>query len=110
MTTLAKFMIVVGAENRPPMLDKVMYNSRESRMLLYIKGNKNGRMMLESIENVPLVYPTVEEDGQIRKKKYSELTEQEQLQDDCDVQARNIVLQGLPPDVYALVNHCQSAK
>ncbi|GJY32067.1 integrase, catalytic region, zinc finger, CCHC-type containing protein [Tanacetum coccineum] len=67
-------------------------------------------MMLESIENGPLVYPTVEEDGQIRKKKYVEPTEQEQLQDDCDVQATNIVLQGLPPDVYALVNHCQSAK
>ncbi|GKC01996.1 hypothetical protein Tco_0993606, partial [Tanacetum coccineum] len=32
------------------------------------------------------------------------------LQGDCDVQATNIVLQGLPPDVYALVNHCQSAK
>ncbi|GKD22683.1 copia protein [Tanacetum coccineum] len=68
------------------MLDKSMYKSWESRMLLYIKGNKNGRMMLESIKNGPL------------------------LQDDCDVQATNIVLQGLPPDVYALVNHSQSAK
>ncbi|GJS81109.1 retrovirus-related pol polyprotein from transposon TNT 1-94 [Tanacetum coccineum] len=102
MTTLAEFMIVAGAENRPPMLDKTMYNSWESRMLLYIKGKKNDRMMLESIENEPLVYPTVKVDGQIQKKKYVELTEQEQLQDDCDVQATNIVLQGLPPDVYAL--------
>ncbi|GKB70122.1 hypothetical protein Tco_0931534, partial [Tanacetum coccineum] len=33
------------------------------------------------------------EDGQIRKKKYVELTEQEHLQDDCDVQATNIALQ-----------------
>ncbi|GJZ91888.1 hypothetical protein Tco_0663953, partial [Tanacetum coccineum] len=54
MTTLAEYMIVAGAENRPPMLDKTIYNSWES--------------------------PT------------------------------NIVLQGLPPDVYALVNHFQSAK
>nr|GEW83060.1 retrovirus-related Pol polyprotein from transposon TNT 1-94 [Tanacetum cinerariifolium] len=30
----------------------------------------------------------------------------QKLQDDCDVQATNIVLQGLPPDVYSLVNHC----
>ncbi|GJW14114.1 retrovirus-related pol polyprotein from transposon TNT 1-94 [Tanacetum coccineum] len=52
----------------------------------------------------------VEENGQIRNKKYAKLTEQEQLQDDCDVQATNIVLQGLPPDVYALVDHCQTAK
>ncbi|GJW05202.1 hypothetical protein Tco_1564058 [Tanacetum coccineum] len=110
MTTLAEFMIVAGSENRPPMLDKAMYNSWESRMLLYIKGKKNGRMMLESIENGPLVFPTVEVDDQIRKKKYTELTEQEQLQDDCDVQATNIILQGLPFDVYAFVNHCQSTK
>ncbi|GJU05356.1 hypothetical protein Tco_1121786 [Tanacetum coccineum] len=34
-------------------------------------------------------------------KKYSKLTEAQQLQDDCDVQARIIILHGLPPDVYA---------
>ncbi|GJW90757.1 hypothetical protein Tco_0168310, partial [Tanacetum coccineum] len=66
--------------------------------------------MLESSKNGPLVYLSVEENGQIQKKKYVELTKQEQLQDDCDVQATNIVLQGLPPDMYALVKHCQSAK
>ncbi|GKC66887.1 putative zinc finger, CCHC-type containing protein [Tanacetum coccineum] len=47
------------------MLDKTMYNSWQSRMLLYIKGKKNGRMMLESIENGPLVYPTVKERVQL---------------------------------------------
>ncbi|GKA68108.1 hypothetical protein Tco_0768025 [Tanacetum coccineum] len=50
--------------------------------------------MLESVENEPLVYPTIEENGQIHNKKYAKLTEQEKLQDDCDVQALNIVLQG----------------
>nr|GFB29597.1 hypothetical protein [Tanacetum cinerariifolium] len=39
-----------------------------------------------------------------------ELTKQDKLQDDCDVQEINIVLQGLPPDVYSLVSHCQTAK
>ncbi|GJR84600.1 hypothetical protein Tco_0155385 [Tanacetum coccineum] len=34
----------------------------------------------------------------------------EKLQDDCDIQATNIVLQDLPPDVYSLVNHFQAAK
>ncbi|GJW85166.1 putative ribonuclease H-like domain-containing protein [Tanacetum coccineum] len=92
------------------MLDKTMYNSWQSCMLLYIKGKKNDRMMLESIKNGPIFYPTIKENGQIYNKRYVELTEQEQLQDDCDVQAPNIVLQVLPPDVYSLVNHCQSAK
>ncbi|GJZ73309.1 retrovirus-related pol polyprotein from transposon TNT 1-94, partial [Tanacetum coccineum] len=67
-------------------------------------------MMLDSIDNGPLVYPTIEEDGQTQPKKYSELTEAQQLQDDCDVQATNIILHDLPPDVYALVNHQEAAK
>ncbi|GJW17299.1 hypothetical protein Tco_0024735 [Tanacetum coccineum] len=93
MTTLAEHMIVAGAENRPPMLDKTMYNSWQSHTLLYIKGKKNGRIILKSIENGPLVYPTIDENGQICNKKYVELTEQEKFQDDYDVQALNIVLQ-----------------
>ncbi|GKC39953.1 retrovirus-related pol polyprotein from transposon TNT 1-94 [Tanacetum coccineum] len=63
-----------------------MYDSWASRIRLFIKGKKNGRMMLDSIDNGPLVYPTVEENGQTRPKKYSELTEVQQLQDKCDVQ------------------------
>ncbi|GKA99075.1 copia protein [Tanacetum coccineum] len=110
MTTLAKHIIIAGAENRPPMLEKSMYDSWASRIRLLIKGKKHGRMMLDSIDNDPLVYQTVEENGQTRPKKYSELTEAQQLQDDCDVQATNIILHGLPPDVYALVNHQEAAK
>ncbi|GJZ08437.1 retrovirus-related pol polyprotein from transposon TNT 1-94 [Tanacetum coccineum] len=110
MTTLAEHIIVAGAENRPPMLEKSMYDSWASRIRLFIKGKKHGRMMLDSIDNGPLVYPTVEENRQTRPKKYSELTKAQQLQDDCDVQATNIILHGLPPDVYALVNHQEAAK
>ncbi|GKE72146.1 hypothetical protein Tco_1534187 [Tanacetum coccineum] len=110
MTTLAEHIIVAGAENRPPMLEKSMYDSWVSRIRLFIKGKKHGRMMLDSIDNGPLVYPTVKENGQTGPKKYSELNEAEQLQDDCDVQATNIILHGLPPDVYALVNHQEVAK
>ncbi|GJT15460.1 hypothetical protein Tco_0874166 [Tanacetum coccineum] len=105
MTTLAKHIIIAGVENRPPMLEKSMYDSWSSRIRLFIKGKKHGRMMLDSIDNGPLVYLTVEENRQTRPKKYSQLTEAQQLQDDCDVQATNIILHGFPPDVYALVNH-----
>nr|GFB89974.1 Gag-Pol polyprotein [Tanacetum cinerariifolium] len=101
-------MIVAGAKNCPPMLDKSMYNLWKSRMWLYIKVKKSDRMMLESIENV--VYPTIEEDGKFMRKKYVELTEQEQLLYECDVEATNIVLQGLPLDVYSLVNYCKATK
>ncbi|GJR20908.1 omega-6 fatty acid desaturase, chloroplastic [Tanacetum coccineum] len=99
MTTLAEHIIVAGAENRPLMLEKSMYDSWASHIHLFIKGKKHGRMMLGSIDNGLLVYPTVEENRQTRPKKYSELTKAQQLQDDCDVQETNIILHGLPPDV-----------
>ncbi|GKC52896.1 hypothetical protein Tco_1075641 [Tanacetum coccineum] len=51
MTTLAKHIIVVRAENHPTMLEKSMYDSWESRIRLFIKGKKHGRMMLDSIDN-----------------------------------------------------------
>ncbi|GKE66583.1 hypothetical protein Tco_1520744 [Tanacetum coccineum] len=110
MTTLAEHIIVAGAENHPLMLEKSMYDSWASRIHLFIKGKKHGRMMLDSIDNDPLVYPTVEENRQTRPMKYSELTKAQQLLDNCDVQATNIILHGLPPDVYALVNHQEAAK
>nr|GFD03395.1 hypothetical protein [Tanacetum cinerariifolium] len=51
MTTLAKHIIVAGAENRPTMLEKSMYDSWASPMRLFIKEKKHGRMMLDSIDN-----------------------------------------------------------
>nr|GEZ34421.1 hypothetical protein [Tanacetum cinerariifolium] len=92
------------------MLEKSMYDSWASHIRPFIKGKKNGRMMLDSVDNGPLVYLTVEENRQTRPKKYSELTKAQQLQNDCDVQATNIILHSLPPDVYALVNHQEAAK
>nr|GEZ52403.1 hypothetical protein [Tanacetum cinerariifolium] len=56
------------------------------------------RMILESVEHGPLLWPTVEEDGVTRLKKYYELSAAEAIQADCDVKATNIILQGLPPE------------
>nr|GEW22187.1 integrase, catalytic region, zinc finger, CCHC-type, peptidase aspartic, catalytic [Tanacetum cinerariifolium] len=67
-------------------------------------------MTLDSIDNGPLVYSTVEENGQTRPKKYFELTKAQQLQDDCDVQETNIILHGLPPDVHALSKFVTNVK
>ncbi|GKD13967.1 hypothetical protein Tco_1198374 [Tanacetum coccineum] len=111
MSTLAEFMIVTGADNRPSMLDKPMYESWKSRMELYIQGKDHGRIILNSDENGPLIWPTVElENGTVRPKTYEELSDKEKLQADCDLKATNIVLQGLPPDVYSLFNHHKVSK
>nr|GEW24543.1 hypothetical protein [Tanacetum cinerariifolium] len=104
MTSLADKAILSGADNRPPMLEKDMYDSWKSRIELYMLNRQHGRMILESVENGPLLWPSVEENGVTRLKKYSELSTIEAIQADCNVKATNIILQGLPPKVYALVS------
>nr|GEU76533.1 hypothetical protein [Tanacetum cinerariifolium] len=77
--TLAEYMILFDADNRPPMLDKDLYDSWKSRTELYMKNKEHGRMILESVEHGPLIWPTLEENG-------------------------------LPANIYSLVNHHRVAK
>ncbi|GKC79317.1 hypothetical protein Tco_1130091, partial [Tanacetum coccineum] len=110
MSTLAEFMILSGGDNRPLILEKHMYDSWKSIMELYMQNREHGRMILESVEHGPLIWPTIEENGVTRIKKYAELSATEKIQADCDLKETNIILQGLPSDVYSLVNHHRVAK
>nr|GEX29735.1 hypothetical protein [Tanacetum cinerariifolium] len=92
------------------MLEKDMYDSWKSRMELYMLNQQHGRLILESVESGPLLWPSIEENGVTRLKKYSKLSTTEAIQADCDVKATNIILQGLPPKVYALVSTYKVAK
>nr|GEZ89187.1 hypothetical protein [Tanacetum cinerariifolium] len=68
-------------------------------MELYIQSKDHGRIILNSIKNSPLVWPTIEQEGgTVRLKTYEELFDKEKLQANCDLKATNIVLQGLLPD------------
>ncbi|GKB73483.1 integrase, catalytic region, zinc finger, CCHC-type containing protein [Tanacetum coccineum] len=84
--TLAENVIVAGADNRPPMLDKTNYSSWASQ-----PGN----------ENTPAT---------IRARTYTDLTDEEKIRESVDIKATNIVLQGLPQDIYNLVNYNEHAK
>ncbi|GJU53007.1 retrovirus-related pol polyprotein from transposon TNT 1-94 [Tanacetum coccineum] len=110
MTTFADKAILSGADNLPPMLEKDMYDSWKSIMELYMMNRQHGRMILKSVENGPLIWPTIEENYVTRARKYSELTLADAIQADCDVKATNIILQGLPPEVYTLVSNHRIAK
>nr|GEZ36041.1 retrovirus-related Pol polyprotein from transposon TNT 1-94 [Tanacetum cinerariifolium] len=101
---LADKAILSGADNRPPMLEKDMYDSWKSRMELYMLNRHHGRMILKSVKNGPLLWPTVEENRVTRSKKYFELSKTEAIQADCNVKATNIILQGLSLEVCALVS------
>ncbi|GJR77039.1 hypothetical protein Tco_0089404 [Tanacetum coccineum] len=67
-------------------------------------------MILASVEKGPLVWPTITVDGVTRPKEYTELTPAETIQADCDIKAINIILQGLPTEIYALVSQHRVAK
>nr|GEU84805.1 integrase, catalytic region, zinc finger, CCHC-type, peptidase aspartic, catalytic [Tanacetum cinerariifolium] len=98
MTTLADKAILSGADNRPPMLEKDMYDSWKSIMGLYMMNRQHGRMILESVENGPLIWPSIKENGVTRLKKYSELSAMEAIQVDCD----------LGDDLIDAINHMMS--
>nr|GEV01914.1 hypothetical protein [Tanacetum cinerariifolium] len=110
MTTLADKAILSGADNRPPILEKDMYESWKSIMELYMMNRQHGRMILKYVKHGPLIWPTIKENGVTQPYKYSELTPFEAIQADCDVKPTNIILQGLPPEVYALVSNHKVAK
>nr|GFB02003.1 hypothetical protein [Tanacetum cinerariifolium] len=79
MTSLADKAVLSGADNLSPMLEKDMYDSWKSIMELYMLNRQHGRMILEFVKNATKA-----------------------IQADCDVKATNIILQGLPPEVYEL--------
>ncbi|GJZ67815.1 hypothetical protein Tco_0631055 [Tanacetum coccineum] len=68
MTTLTDKSLLSGGDNKPPMLEKHLYNSWKSIMELYT------------------------------------------IQADCDIKAINIILQGIPLEIYALVSQHRVAK
>nr|GEV00580.1 hypothetical protein [Tanacetum cinerariifolium] len=79
--------ILSGADNRPPMLEKDMYDFWKSRMKLYMMNRQHGRMIFEFVENGPLIWPTIEKNEVTRPKKYFELSATKAIQANCDVKA-----------------------
>ncbi|GJS57600.1 hypothetical protein Tco_0652384 [Tanacetum coccineum] len=79
-------------------------------MELYMQNREHGRMILESVEHGPFIWPMIEENGVTKTKKYEELSATKKIQVDCDLKETNIILQGLPSDVYSLVNHHRVTK
>nr|GEV98453.1 hypothetical protein [Tanacetum cinerariifolium] len=109
MTTLADKAILSSADNRPPMLEKDMYDSWKSKMEPVIEENGVTRPRkysqlthAEAIQADSDVKATMEENGVTRPRKYLQLTHTEAIQVDSDVKATNIILQCLPLEVYAL--------
>ncbi|GJU96521.1 hypothetical protein Tco_1321277 [Tanacetum coccineum] len=90
------FFIRGLSENRPPILNKDNYVPWSSRLLRYATSKPNGKLLVNSILLGP--YHTDEE-----------LTEMEVKQMEADDQAIQTILMGLPEDIYATVDSCETA-
>ena len=106
-----------GSDNRPPMLDKSDYKSWARRIRFYCEGKDHGEQILESIDNGPFQLaqefrPPLSDGnlGPARPQLLSDLTEAEKIRKKADIRAINILLQGLPRDIYTLINHFSTAK
>ncbi|GKB07031.1 hypothetical protein Tco_0835264 [Tanacetum coccineum] len=110
MTTPCRQVTSFKGDNIPPMLEKHLYDSWKSRMELYMMNRPHGRMILAFVEKGPLAWPSITVDGVTRLKEYTELTPTEVIQADCDIKVINIILQGLPTEIYALVSQHRIAK
>ncbi|GJV69874.1 retrovirus-related pol polyprotein from transposon TNT 1-94 [Tanacetum coccineum] len=110
-----------GSDTRPPMLDKADFVSWQQRIRLYCRGKDNGINILKSIDEGPFQMGTtrgiIDEGtegpinlGPERPRVYSELSQEEKDRYNADIRATNIILQGLPKDIYSLINHYTDAK
>ncbi|GKC32341.1 hypothetical protein Tco_1039635 [Tanacetum coccineum] len=103
------------------MLDKADFASWQQRIRLYCRGKDNGVNILKSIDEGPFqmrtTRVTVAEGtegslnlGPERPRVYLDLSHDEKDRYNADIWATNIILQGLPKDIYSLINHYTDAK
>ncbi|GJS64672.1 lysine histidine transporter-like 8 protein [Tanacetum coccineum] len=115
MTTLAKHIIVAGAENRPPMLEKSLYDSWAICICLFIKGKKSGRMMLDLIDEDNLFDKFTSVQGETLYEYYWRFS---QLINDMhtigitmqQVQVNTKFLNALPPEWSKFITDVKLAK
>ncbi|GJV42138.1 hypothetical protein Tco_1420578 [Tanacetum coccineum] len=117
MVTMVENVIATCSKNRPPMLEKGMYDSWKIRIILYTRGKENGEMLKDTIDNSPYqLKPEItvkDTDGFIdicHPQRIKDLVGQEKLRYNSDIKAVNILLLGFPVDIHTLINHYQTAK
>ncbi|GKA52160.1 copia protein [Tanacetum coccineum] len=118
MSTTDKESIAAGTDNRPPMLEESDFDSWKIRIQRYIRGKPNGKLIWNSIKNGPTPHPTTTDttgEGEqqtqvIRKKRDDEFTEAENIKELADIQAINILSQGLPRHIFNTLNQTETTQ
>ncbi|GKD52625.1 retrovirus-related pol polyprotein from transposon TNT 1-94, partial [Tanacetum coccineum] len=121
MSNMSEDIQYAGSDTRPPMLDRTDFESWQQRIRLYCLGKDNGENIMKSITEGPfqmgMFRETIAEGaegalhlGPERVRVFTDLTAEEKERYKADIRATNILLQGIPKDIYALINHYTDAK
>ncbi|GJZ77514.1 hypothetical protein Tco_0642186 [Tanacetum coccineum] len=118
MANLSEDIQCAGSDTRPPMRDRSDFESWKQRIRFYCLGKDNGENILKSIDEGPFKMGKFRETlaegalhlGPERDRVFAELTPKEKKRFKADNRATNILLQGLPKDIYTLINHYIDAK
>ncbi|GJR30665.1 hypothetical protein Tco_1106897 [Tanacetum coccineum] len=107
-------------DTRPPMLDRTDFESWQQRIRLYCKGKDHREYIFQSIDEGIFKMGTCIDEvasdtdsstlGLERDRVVADLSQPEKDRLRADIRATNILLQGLPRDIYKLINHNMDAK
>ncbi|GJR63223.1 retrovirus-related pol polyprotein from transposon TNT 1-94 [Tanacetum coccineum] len=124
MSNMSEDIWYAGSDTRPPMLDRTDFESWQQRIRLYCLGKDNGENIMKSITEGPFQMGTFiqtpaedaeETEGALqlgpeRARVFTDLSAEEKERYKADIRATNILLQGIPKDIYTLINHYTDAK
>ncbi|GJW20824.1 hypothetical protein Tco_0031446 [Tanacetum coccineum] len=103
MATMTENVIAAGSETHPPMLEKGMYDSWKTQIMLYIRGKENGEMLRDSVDHVPYKFKskiTIKDTYGVIDIRHEEILKDlkgdDKLRYDSDIKVVNILLLGLP--------------
>ncbi|GJY82025.1 retrovirus-related pol polyprotein from transposon TNT 1-94 [Tanacetum coccineum] len=121
MSNMSKDIQYAGSDTRSPMLNKTDFESWQQRIRLYCLGKDNGENIMKSITEGPFQMGTVSDiiaagtegafqQGPVRARVFTDLSAEEKERLKADIRATNILFQGIPKDIYSLINHYIDAK
>nr|GEU49024.1 hypothetical protein [Tanacetum cinerariifolium] len=99
MANLLEDIQCADSDTRPPMLDRTDFASWQQHIRLYCRGKENRVNILKSID-----------EGLFQMGMFRETLAKEKDRYNVNIRATNILLQGLPKDIYTIINHYTDAK
>ncbi|GKB17632.1 integrase, catalytic region, zinc finger, CCHC-type containing protein [Tanacetum coccineum] len=122
MSRMQEDIQYAGSDTRPPMLDRTDFESWQQRIRLYCLGKDNGENIMKSIKEGPFQMGTVSDvitggtegavqQGPVRARVLNDLSAEEKERYKADIRLQPVfLLQGIPKDIYHLINHDTDAK